>query len=92
MNTECQILETSEYWKNNGLILERYIKKCDCSSNLDTKQMCICIQMPFEYWTREILYKDQLAWKQLWRPEGRQLNNMQDFLLYKISLTEPFNN
>ena len=33
---------------------------------------------------REILYKgkDQIAWKQLWRPEGRQLNNMHKFVQY----------
>ena len=35
---------------------------------------------------REILYKgkDQIAWKQLWRPEGRQLSDMQQFILISV--------
>ena len=51
-------------------------------------------QTPFFYdsfnapWCfREILYKgnDQIAWKQLWRPEGRQLSDLQQFFLIIVN-------
>ena len=36
---------------------------------------------------REILYKgkDQIAWKQLWRPKGRQFSNMKQFVFIIVS-------
>ena len=36
---------------------------------------------------REILYrgKDQVAWKQLWRPEGRQLSDLQQFVFIIVN-------
>ena len=53
----------------------------------------------WEYGAMEILYKgkDQIAWKQLWRPEGRQLSDMQQFffimensILLNVSSCLPF--
>ena len=47
----------------------------------------IVIQFQSEYQIREILYKgkDQIAWKQLWRPEGRQLSDMQQFVFILVN-------
>ena len=39
------------------------------------------------YLNREILYKreDQIAWKQRWRPQGRQLSEMQELILIVVN-------